>query len=149
MNNAKMTIFDYVALSQPEKGNALLRKYRHGKVRNQKELAVALRNIAAKVGDKAMFDLAQIHPDRELLIASRSPQEFSNACGCALSIDGDGFLDEKPAPVIVEAPATKETTETTNTNTASDNSIMHMNTQNMLIIGGVILIIAAIALKTK
>jgi len=97
------TIADYVGHARAEEANNLLPKYGIPKVDDYPELINSLHYAIKIKGQEALFDLARIHPDRELiLLEARESEKASNACGCS-GADGEQTPPEpiKELPVVV------------------------------------------------
>ena len=64
----KITIYDYLASRVPADASFTINKYaRYRRARNEKELAYQLKDFVRTFGEKALMELAQIHPDKKLL----------------------------------------------------------------------------------
>lgn len=63
-----MDAYAYIAQSNPREAVELCRSYNY-KVngRNASDVALALKQLVAREGEPALLDMAEIHPDRELL----------------------------------------------------------------------------------
>jgi hypothetical protein len=64
----KITMYEYLASSVPADASFVINKYgRFEKPRDERELAKQLKSFVKMFGEKAINELAKIHPDRELL----------------------------------------------------------------------------------
>ncbi len=67
----KITMYDYLASSVPADASFVINKFgRFEKPRDEKELAQQLKSFVRMYGDKAINELAKIHPDKKLLEAN-------------------------------------------------------------------------------
>jgi hypothetical protein len=93
----KVTIYDYLATNVPSDAFEVIRKGSNmTKPRSSEELSAQIRKYVTDNGEMALLDLAQIHPDRELIeaISIKIPEpkkkdNFSNLSGDVASTDKD------------------------------------------------------------
>jgi len=81
----RFTLYDYVAHHNPEEANQLLKKYGYAPERKIKNIAENLMQIASKFKEKALDEIAEIHPDKMLLnksVVAQNEMAYQNACGC-------------------------------------------------------------------
>jgi len=92
-----VTIYDYLATNVPSDAFEVIRQGRNmTKPRSSEELSAQIRKYVTDNGEMALLDLAQIHPDRELIeaISIKIPEtqkndNFSNLSGNVASTDKD------------------------------------------------------------
>jgi hypothetical protein len=89
-----MTLYDYIAQKAPNDAFAILRNKSllQRKPQSPEELSHHLKGYVRMYGKDALKDLANIHPDKELILSMDRPvreSDFHNACGCGLSCDGN------------------------------------------------------------
>lgn len=98
----KITVFEYIAINKPTESVALLRKYGCTIKMDVQWIASALKACVDKYGEGFAYDLAQLHPDRTLLLETLTKddvKEMANACGCMAAegiVKPEGFALEKP-----------------------------------------------------
>jgi hypothetical protein len=101
-----VNFYDYLAERVPSDAHFLINRYgSYRKARTPKEMSSQLKDFVNKYKGNALKELATIHPDRELILASAQanpPQnnamfynangdnEFLNGCGCSGSASADG-----------------------------------------------------------
>lgn len=89
-----MTLYDYIAAKAPNDAFAVLRNKQliSRRPTSPEELSHHLKGYVRMYGKEALQDLANIHPDKELILSMDRPireSDFHNACGCGLSCDGN------------------------------------------------------------
>jgi hypothetical protein len=89
-----MTLYDYIAVKAPNDAFAVLRNKQliNRRPTSPEELSHHLKGYVRMYGKEALQDLANIHPDKELILSMDRPvrnSDFHNACGCGLSCDGN------------------------------------------------------------
>lgn len=126
-----MTIFDYVAYSNPSGANNVLQYYGLRPSRDPRETSKMLAFCVTKRGQEALDLITKVHPDYRLIesmVESNKPSQtdkFSNACGC--SSQNNGF---------------------SNANGGSQNPIFKsVDKSELFITGGLVLIGLAMVLK--
>jgi|TARA_R100000081_G_C4676863_1_gene95450 hypothetical protein len=98
-----MTLYNYLANKVPNDAHTLLCKYgKYRKPSSTSELEENLKEFVRTYGDKGLYELASIHPDKELINYTRVdelkvPTESENlnasggGCGCSHSNASGGF----------------------------------------------------------
>jgi hypothetical protein len=93
MERRKISLQEIVALDSTREARNLVVKYGLPKARNTDDLIEKLDYITAKHREKALKDLALIHPDKDLILSQLSSNEVeekqSAACGCKSGFEGD------------------------------------------------------------
>lgn len=106
------TLYDYIAAKAPNDAFALLRTYdtQVQRPNSADEMAEMLKSFVNQGGEPALRALAQIHPDRDLLIdrpeyanADGAQQNYSCACGC--KHQGYNFYGANGFPPAPASPA--------------------------------------------
>jgi hypothetical protein len=82
----KITIYQYIASSVPNDAYALLNKYgKYNRAKDERELVAQLKEFVRENGSMGLMALAQIHPDKDLILQSMEEdgkkESFSNANG--------------------------------------------------------------------
>jgi hypothetical protein len=62
-----MTIYEYVAMSNPRGAKSLIESFGY-RVVNPRTMGANLRTLVAREGEEALRELAKIHPDKELIL---------------------------------------------------------------------------------
>tara|TARA_R110000751_G_scaffold94864_1_gene185239 strand:- start:30186 stop:30689 length:504 start_codon:yes stop_codon:yes gene_type:complete len=127
----KITMYEYLANSVPADASFVINKYgRFEKPRNEKDLAKQLKSFVKMFGEKAINELASIHPDRKLL--------ESNCGKCKVSKE----IIPIPKPNYQEFSNAEGNAELKEAN-------KHRLTTNMLVIGGFMVMAFALIQKNK
>lgn len=88
--------------SKPGTINRLLKKYNRPPVQNQAEAEYELKLLVNKNGEAALYDVANLHPDKEVILKAQK-NEFLAAGGtadcptCKRGVDGSGGKAKKPS----------------------------------------------------
>jgi hypothetical protein len=82
----KITIYQYIASSVPNDAYVLLNKYgKYNRAKDERELVAQLKEFVRENGSMGLMALAQIHPDKDLILQSveedGKKESFSNANG--------------------------------------------------------------------
>jgi hypothetical protein len=82
----KITIYQYIASSVPNDAYVLLNKYgKYNRAKDERELVAQLKEFVRENGSIGLMALAQIHPDKDLILQSieedAKKESFSNANG--------------------------------------------------------------------
>jgi hypothetical protein len=88
----QITIYEYIATNVPSDAHFVINKYggSYKRARNVKELEAQLKDFVKKNGKQGLLALAEIHPDKELVLLvdtkanfndSEQLPKFSNATG--------------------------------------------------------------------
>jgi len=82
----KITIYQYIASSVPNDAYVLLNKYgKYNRAKDERELVAQLKEFVRENGSMGLMALAQIHPDKDLILQSMEEngkkESFSNANG--------------------------------------------------------------------
>jgi hypothetical protein len=135
--NEKITMYDYLASKVPSDAYFVLNKFsKYRRARNEKELSYQLRDFVRTFGEKAINELALIHPDRKLLeINCEECKRKNNIKQERLS----NFIEEK------ELLGEKELLSKTNNSTVPVDE--KTSKSEMLILSGLILISIALIVK--
>lgn len=145
-----MSIYEYIAETNPDAAEALCNKYGWTlqNMQSAQDLANCLHNLVAEEGEPAIVDLAGIHPDKDLIIEVYTGQNAviadgaaaggkTHGCGCASC---KGKSDASAVEKMISATQG-------NAQGSSANPFLHQS--NLMIIGGIVLIGLALVLKTK
>lgn len=131
----KITMYEYLANSVPADASFVINKYgRFEKPRNERELAKQLKSFVKMYGEKAINELAKIHPDRKLLEAN---------CG-KCEISKNEAMQQRPMPI--PKPYYQEFSNAEG-NTELKESTTNRLTTNMLVIGGFMVMAFALIVK--
>lgn len=125
----RITIYDYIASSVPNDAHLLLNKYdKYSRARDVDELSAQLKQFVRKNGEMGLMAIAQIHPDRELLLeAIKETQKESK----------DNFVNANGGAE----------TQNTATSKISDTTKETINMSKMMIYGSFLLIGLALVIK--
>lgn len=77
MQTSSITLFDYVALKNPDGANELLHSYNFPPSNVCKQISSRLKQLVQANGHEALLAIGEIHPDKQLILASSgaiSPQ---------------------------------------------------------------------------
>lgn len=123
-----MTLYDYVAYSNPAGANEVVRYYGWQPSRDPRVTAKQLAHCVAVKKDEALNMIAKVHPDFALIESQiEKPREsFSNSCGCS-SCNGFSNANGQDMKSDVKGRLTDKT--------------------ELLITGGIVLIGLAMVLK--
>lgn len=107
----KCTIVDVLVSRANIPAQQLVVKYGYQRAQNNKELADKLNAMLIEHREKALAEMATIHPDRELIL-THGNHEYKNACGCGSnhsSANGEPN-DDKILPAAQEGRLNNATT---------------------------------------
>jgi len=62
-----MTMYEYVAMSNPREAKSLIESFGY-RVTNPRTMGANLRMLVSQEGESALKSIAQMHPDRELIL---------------------------------------------------------------------------------
>lgn len=81
-----MTMYNYIAETNPSMAKAVCHKYGYGlsNCRTKKDLGVCLQQLVASEGESALNDIVLNHPDRDIIL------ELNSKNNSSLSADGCG-----------------------------------------------------------
>jgi hypothetical protein len=80
-----MTIFEYVALNNPNGAKNVVNKFGHKAIRRPDMLARQLADTVNRHGKQAMYEIASVHPDLDLIThfnEFNAEKEGKSSCGC-------------------------------------------------------------------
>ena len=130
----KITMYEYLASSVPADASFVINKYgRFDKPRDERELAKQLKSFVKMFGEKAINELAKIHPDRKLLEENCDKCEISKKEALHNSIPF-------PKPYYQEFSNAEG-------NQQLKESTTHKITTNMLVISGFMIMAFALIVK--
>tara|TARA_R110000751_G_scaffold305047_1_gene421058 strand:+ start:250 stop:765 length:516 start_codon:yes stop_codon:yes gene_type:complete len=138
----RITIYSYLANRAPSESHYVINKYgKYRRARNEKELEYQLKNFVKNFGDNGLKELANIHPDRDLL---------------ELHCDKCSNTDKKNNDMtsLIEAQSKMMLNVSGNnngTNPPADNTdkIVSKVNNNLLITGGFVIMAVALLIKYK
>ena len=132
----KITMYDYLASSVPADASFVINKYgRFEKPRDERELAKQLKSFVKMYGEKAINELAKIHPDRKLLEANCEKCEITNK----------EVMMQRPMPQ--PKPYYQEFANADGNSGADSEKQTKKLTTNMLVIGGFMIMAFALIQK--
>lgn len=76
-----MTVYDYVATSNPQASANLIRSYGYDMYKGS-DLGDNLREMVAQNGESALVAILDIHPDKEVILEAFNKAEETSSCGC-------------------------------------------------------------------
>ncbi len=130
-----MTVYSYIAQSNPDAANAVCQKYGYLDVKDLNELAYCLEESVATNGEPALKDIMELHPDKDTIIELFDKKK----------VDADpekkNFITAV-APVVVPDDCSCK-----NSKLGADGSAVLVNKTNLYILGGAILIAFTIMLS--
>lgn len=113
-----MTIYDYVAQSNPQASANLIRSFGYD-MYSGSNLADNLRELVAQNGESALVAVLDIHPDKDVIIEAFSKKDDTLGCGCkkgACKCKREGFLNASGAEETARAEMAHHTsTQQSNT----------------------------------
>lgn len=132
----KITLYEYLANNVPSDCHFVINKFDHyRKARDSKELEYQLKSFVNQFGENGLNELANIHPDKQLLEISN--KKYSSVTG---DVEPDSTIKKnlnidlyKPSIPNEEKVLIKE----------------NLNISKMLIFGGMILVGLSIIIKNK
>jgi len=129
-----MTMYDYIAQSNPRGAKALIESFGY-RVTNPKTMGQNLRMLVAQEGESALIAVAQMHPDKDLIIEVFNNEEKSSKKEPYFGLDGLGLVSE----------SNKATQSQQNQN---DTTKLAMQTNVFLIVATIIIASAIIVNKS-
>ena len=106
-----MTIYDYIASSNPHDANVLLSNYGFENSDDLLTISDRLRAIVRKYKRTALHDISSIHPDKDLisLFAPKQAEEFNYSYATGRTpdfleppLEEEGFVQAPPPPPPIE-----------------------------------------------
>lgn len=86
---SNITLSDYIAAKNPQGAVVLLKRHGYRQPNNVREVGRGLANLISVKGPDALSEIAEIHPDKDLILAMLAKdQSSSNACGCGCAASG-------------------------------------------------------------
>lgn len=128
-------MYEYIAYNNPHGALMLLQSYGL-KIRDTKNLGSALRKLVAQYGERALRQVAELHPDKELIM---DVYEHADGGGCNCGCGGKISLGKEMRENFYGVDGTT-------TAKPSDNAIISHQT-NVILLMATILIAAAIITK--
>lgn len=129
-------MYEYIAQTNPQGAYMLLKSYGY-KLRDKRNLGQALRKLVAQEGEPALRQIADLHPDKELIM-----DVYSNADGCGCSSCSKALGKEMKENFYGVDGSSTSTTKST------DMSSVAMQTNTFLLVATII-IAAAIITNNK
>jgi hypothetical protein len=74
-------MYEYIAINNPYGAMSVLKSYGL-KIRDKRNLGSALRKLVAQEGEPALRKIADLHPDKELIMDVYSNADGGCNCGC-------------------------------------------------------------------
>jgi hypothetical protein len=143
-----MTIFEYIALTNPNGAKNVINHFGEKANRNPRVLAKQVAMMVNKHGQEALFRIAQNHPDKELLKQYFEVQNPSKKdeekCGCEKKENIWSSAEGQALKEKVQEISTKQ--DISNSQPKVDNNGKSEKTE-MLIIGAIALVGLALVLK--
>ena len=130
-------MYEYIALNNPYGAMSVLKSYGL-KIRDKRNLGSALRKLVAQEGEPALRRIAELHPDKELIMDVYSNADGECNCGCQNKSMGQ---DLKYNFVGADASTSM------NNNQQSESTKLAMQTNAFLIVATIIIASAIITRK--
>lgn len=125
-----MTMYEYVAMSNPREAKSLIESFGY-RVTNPRTMGANLRMLVSQEGESALKSIAQMHPDRELIL---------EACG----------VNKRESFMGVDGLINGTTTNTNqNQQDANDSTKLAYQTNAMMIVVALIIASAIIVNQKK
>lgn len=87
-----MTMYDYVAQSNPRGAKSIIESFGY-KVANPRTMGSNLRMLVAQEGEPALRAIAEMHPDKDLIVEVFSKEETGKK-DSYFGLDGLGLISE-------------------------------------------------------
>ena len=142
----KITIYSYLASRVPSDAHYVINKYgKYRRARNARELEYQLKDFVKTFGDNGLKELANIHPDRHLLElhcakcsnADKKNNDMSSLLEAQSKMMLNASGNNNAAPAASPPPADN-----------TDKIVGKVN-NNMLIMGGFVIMAVALIVKRK
>jgi len=138
-------MYEYVALNNPQGALNLLNSYGL-RIRDQRNLGASLRKLVAQEGEPALRKIAELHPDKELLIDVYSNADGGCGCGGNKSMGKELMSDFLGADAVLSS-ANVNASANAQIHSASESSKLGMQTNAFLIVATMIIALAIITRK--
>jgi hypothetical protein len=132
----KITIYDYIASSVPADAYSLLKANGYPKPQNHHDLVAELKDYVRKNKETALIEIANIHPDKELIVETLETNDSSSSESKA----NDNSISEPKSSYM------NATGDATNIPQSTQETI---NMSKLMIYGSFVLIGLALVLKTS
>ena len=147
----EISFYDYIASNNPQGVEKVVSKFgEYPQTRSKYELSLFLKDIVRKNGETALKSIAEIHPDKELIESvSIKTESFANACGCQsfTTFDGTEYRDNSKCGVhkgFTNADGDSKVEETTE---SESNQGISQGTLNTMLMGSILVLVLASAIK--
>jgi hypothetical protein len=130
-------MYEYIAINNPYGAMSVLKSYGL-KIRDKRNLGSALRKLVAQEGEPALRRIADLHPDKELIMDVYSNADGGCNCGCQNKSMGQDLKYN-----FVGADASTSV----NNNQVSESTKLAMQTNAFLIVATIIIASAIITRK--
>ena len=130
-------MYEYIAINNPYGAMSVLKSYGL-KIRDKRNLGSALRKLVAQEGEPALRRIADLHPDKELIMDVYSNADGSCNCGCQNKSMGQDLKYN-----FVGADASTSVSN----NQVSESTKLAMQTNAFLIVATIIIASAIITRK--
>ena len=97
-----MTVYEYIAETNPDAAYMVCRKYGIFQVKDQQELAACLERIVAQDGEDALRAVMATHPDKDILLElfEKKEKEEKPATALLLNATGDATAAAAPPSIV-------------------------------------------------
>lgn len=130
-------MYEYIAINNPHGAMSVLKSYGL-KIRDKRNLGSALRKLVAQEGEPALRRIADLHPDKELIMDVYSNADGGCNCGCQNKSMGQDLKYN-----FVGADASTSVSN----NQVSESTKLAMQTNAFLIVATIIIASAIITRK--
>jgi hypothetical protein len=128
-----MTMYEYVAMSNPRGAKSLIESFGY-RVTNPRTMGSNLRMLVAQEGEEALKAIADLHPDKEFILeACSKPEKKENFMGV------DGILSVEQARI----------NERNNQANVSDSTKLAYQTNAMMVVVAIVIASAIIVNQRK
>jgi hypothetical protein len=146
-----ITIYDYIALKNPNGAKSVLNSFGEKAVRKPDILARQLANTVNKHGKEALFRIASVHPDSSLITEYNKQSNLSvestkedKPCGCEKGKDKESLFLSAEGQEIKQAVEKLSLKQDALTNTPRESK---SDSKDLMIIGAVVLVALALVMK--
>lgn len=141
-------MYEYVAINNPQGALALLNSYGL-RIRDQRNLGASLRKLVAQEGEPALRKIAELHPDKELLMDVYSNADGGCGCGCGgnKSMGKELMNDFLGADAVLSSANVNASATNAQIHSASESSKLGMQTNAFLIVATMMIALAIITRK--
>jgi hypothetical protein len=140
-------MYEYVAYNNPQGALNLLNSYGL-RIRDQRNLGASLRKLVAQEGEPALRKIAELHPDKELLMDVYSNADGGCGCGCGGNKSmGKELMSDFLGADAVLSSANITSSANAQMHSASESSKLGMQTNAFLIVATMIIALAIITRK--